>query len=228
MTKIYVADDDVDIRRLLGIILNSEGYDVSTFETGDALYEEFVKEPSDLVILDVMMPGTDGLTICENLRKLSQVPIIMLTAKDTDADYIAGISLGSDDYITKPFNPTILVMRVRAILRREEMHKNTESKDIECGDLIYKVKERRVYKDDVEIEFTNIEFECLLYMMKHFNEAVSREDLLEHVWGYDKAVETRVTDETIRKIRKKIKLAGSRVQIKNKWGYGYILEVGVV
>ncbi len=224
MSKIYIADDDQDIRRLLEIFLKNEGYRVFSFETGDDLYAAFLESEADLVILDIMMPKTDGLSICENLRKISSVPIILLTAKDTDADYIAGISLGSDDYMVKPFNPTVLSMKVKALLRRVSMYEKAQERDLLCGNLAYLVKERSVYCKEIEIKLTNTELACLKYMMDHFHEAISREALLSHVWGYEDAVETRVTDETIRKIRKKLKQAGSNVVINNKWGYGYILE----
>ncbi len=224
MSKIYIADDDKDIRRLLEIFLKNEGYRVFPFENGDDLYEAFLTSPADLIILDIMMPKTDGLSVCENLRKISSVPIILLTAKDTDADYIAGISLGSDDYMVKPFNPTVLSMKVKALLRRVSMYEKDQERDLFCGDLTYLLKERSVYCKETEIKLTNTELACLKYMMDHFHEAVSREDLLAHVWGYEDAVETRVTDETVRKIRKKLKQAQSKVRIKNKWGYGYILE----
>ncbi len=223
MSKIYIADDDKDIRRLLEIFLDSEGYEVTSFENGDDLYSEFLESEPDLVVLDIMMPGTDGLSICEKIRKKSSVPIIILTARDTDAEYIAGISLGSDDYLVKPFNSTVLSMKVKSLLRRVAMYEK-EDGDVKRGDLTYIVKERSIYSGDVELKLTNKEFECLKYMMKHFNEAVSREDLLSNVWGYNSEFETRVTDETIRKIRKKLKLANSNVAISNKWGYGYILE----
>ncbi len=223
VSRIYIADDDKDIRRLLEIFLNSEGYEVASFENGDDLYSEFLKSEPDLVILDIMMPGTDGLSICEKLRKISSVPIIILTARDTDAEYIAGITLGSDDYLVKPFNSTVLSMKVKSLLRRVSMYEK-ENSNIKCGDLTYLEKERSIYSGDVELKLTNKEFECLKYMMIRFNEAVSREDLLSNVWGYNSEFETRVTDETIRKIRKKLKSVDSNIVINNKWGYGYILE----
>ncbi len=224
MKKIYLADDDQDILRLLDIFLKSEGYAVSCFTSGDALYDAFAQQPADLVILDIMMPGSSGVEICEKLRAQSAVPIILLTAKDSDADYVVGITLGADDYLVKPFKPTVLSMRVKALLRRVEMTAQTSEQNISCANLSYDYKARNIYVADSALNLTKTEFECLLYMMRHFNEAVSREMLLENIWGYDKMVETRVTDETIRKIRKKLKAAGSRAAIKNKWGYGYILE----
>ncbi len=224
MATIYIADDDRDILRLLDIFLQNEGYQVTTFSTGDALYQQFMVQPADLVILDIMMPGSDGLAICEQLRRHSAVPIILLTAKDSDADYIVGITLGSDDYLVKPFKPTVLSMRVKALLRRVEMSGQTQKRDLRCADLLYDVKKHAVFVDRQPLQLTKTEFECLVYMMRHFNEAISRDALLADVWGYDSVVETRVTDETIRKIRKKLKAAGSRSVIQNKWGYGYSLE----
>lgn len=224
---IYIADDEKDILNLVQMFLESEGYVVEKFDTGDDLYDKFIEKPCDLIVLDIMMPGTDGLTICNKIRKLSTVPIILLTAKDTDSDYIAGITLGSDDYLTKPFRPTMLIMRIKSLLRRVEMsndiEKNEENKDLKCGDLTYSIKKHAILKGDKEIKFTSMELACMSYLMEYFEEVVSRESLLENVWGYDKAVETRVTDETIRRIRKKIASAKSNVSIKNKWGYGYVL-----
>ncbi len=224
MEKIYIADDDKDILRLLELFLKNEAYEVKTFTTGDALYEQFVKESCDLVILDIMMPGSDGLSICENLRKISAVPIILLTAKDTDADYITGISLGSDDYLVKPFNPTVLSMRVKSLLRRVNMMQDKKDDNLEYVDLKYSAKEHAIYVDTTELNLTKTEFACLKYMLEHFGEAISREELLENVWGYNNIVETRVTDETVRKIRKKLKTLNSKAKIRSKWGYGYILE----
>ncbi len=224
MEKIYLADDDLDIQRLLEIFLKNEGYEVKTFDTGDALFDAFMAEQPDLVILDIMMPGSSGFTICQKLREISDVPIILLTAKDSDADYVAGISLGSDDYLVKPFNPTILGMRCKALLRRVNMNKDKKDDSFACGDLNYSKKEHAIYVNDTELSLTKTEFLCLKYMMAHFAEAVSRESLLENVWGYDNVVETRVTDETIRKIRKKLKEVNSQSIIKNKWGYGYMLQ----
>ena len=118
--SIYLADDEKSIRELLHSFLASDGYTVRSFESGDALLEAFRQEPAELVILDIMMPGTDGLTVCRELRAVSDIPIILLTAKDSELDYVMGISQGSDDYLTKPFRPTILLMKVKALLRRVE------------------------------------------------------------------------------------------------------------
>lgn len=119
--SIYIADDEKNIRDLITKFLECDGYSVTAFETGDELMEEFLKKPCELVILDIMMPGTDGLTICRQLRTITDVPIIMLTAKDSEYDYVRGITLGGDDYLTKPFRLTTLLMRVKSLLRRMDM-----------------------------------------------------------------------------------------------------------
>lgn len=223
--KIYIADDDEDILLLVERFLESEGYNVTGFLTGDRLFDAFIEEPCNLVILDIMMPGTDGLTICNKLRKKSNVPIILLTAKDTDSDYITGITLGSDDYLIKPFSPTILNMKVKALLRRVKMASNIseKNKNIIVGKLFYDEKKHCIFYDSMEIILTEIELKCLIFLMKHFDEAVSRGTLLNKVWGYNKEVESRVTDETIRKLRKKLEI--TEYKIKNKWGFGYQLTM---
>lgn len=223
---IYVADDQEDIRTLVTMFLESDGYDVVAFATGDELYKEFINKPCDLMILDIMMPGTDGLTICNRVRQKSTVPIILLTAKDTDSDYIAGISLGSDDYLTKPFRPTLLNIKVKALLRRVDMERDRKEGQmsiLKFADLSYNKKNKEICCRDKELQLTLTESSCLAVLMERGGEAVSRVELLEQVWGIQCEVETRVTDETIRRIRKKLAIAESSTSIQNKWGYGYKL-----
>lgn len=224
---IYIADDREEIRSLVRLFLENEGLQVRDFATGDALYEAFMQAPCDLVILDIMMPGTDGLTLCSRLRMKSRVPIILLTAKDSDLDEISGLSLGSDDYLTKPFRPSILAVRVKALLRRSSPEpRETEEREIlRFGDLELTLKTRKALCGQREIELTGTEFQCLSCLLRAGGEAVSRETMLSEVWGYERAVETRVTDETIRRIRRKLKDAGSPVSIQNKWGFGYKLSL---
>lgn len=228
---IYIADDEANIRDLIKSFLESDGYTVSAFSTGDALAEAFEKEPADLVILDIMMPGTDGLTICKQLREKSGVPIIMLTAKDSEYDYVHGITIGSDDYLTKPFRPTTLLMRVRSLLRRMDMNEKIEQpvkktdEVISVGDLVYSGERNEINCNGVPLRFTRTELKMLLYMMKNPQKAYSRDELLNTVWGFDTKVETRVTDETLRRIRKQLSACGSNVSVKTMWGFGYRIEV---
>ena len=224
--SIYLADDEKSIRELLHSFLASDGYTVRSFESGDALLEAFHQEPAELVILDIMMPGTDGLTVCRELRTLSDIPIILLTAKDSELDYVMGISQGSDDYLTKPFRPTILLMKVKALLRRVEMDrgKTAAEDELHYGDIRYSATENAIFYGTVPVSLTQTELRLLSYMMKQPEKAYSREELLSAVWGFDSEVETRVTDETLRRIRKKLLQAGSTVSVSTIWGFGYKLK----
>ena len=224
--SIYLADDEKSIRELLHSFLASDGYTVRSFENGDALLEAFHQEPAELVILDIMMPGTDGLTVCRELRSVSDIPIILLTAKDSELDYVMGISQGSDDYLTKPFRPTILLMKVKALLRRVEMDrgKTAAEDELHYGDIRYSATENAIFYGTAPVSLTQTELRLLSYMMKQPEKAYSREELLSAVWGFDSEVETRVTDETLRRIRKKLLQAGSTVSVSTIWGFGYKLK----
>ena len=222
--RIYIADDEKNIRHLIAGFLQKEGYVVESFDTGDKLYDAFLKSPCDLVILDIMMPGSSGLIICTKLREISPVPIMMLTARDTDADYISGISLGSDDYFTKPFSPVRLIMRVKAVLRRVEMDTETGEKpadSITFADIELFPGKLTAYAGGRELALTGTEFNLLSYLMENSDKAVSREELLNKIWGYDSAVETRATDATVKRLRKKLADAGSAVSIDTVWGHGF-------
>lgn len=230
--SIYIADDEKNIRDIIKSFLERDGYDVTAFENGDDLLAAFLKKPADLVVLDIMMPGTDGLTICRMLREKTDVPIIILTAKDSEYDYVQGITLGSDDYLTKPFRPTALLMRVHSLLRRVEMsNKKSSSKqvstatDYKVGNLVFSHDANAVFCRSRAIDFTQTELRMLIYMFQNPDKAYSRDELLKNVWGYDSEVETRVTDETLRRIRRKLAIAGSSVSVQTIWGYGYRLKI---
>ena len=223
---IYIADDDDNIRQVVKTFLESDGYLVEDFPTGDLLMERFEQDPCDLVILDVMMPGSDGFTICTRLRKESTVPIIMLTARDAENDYAMGLGLGSDDYITKPFSAIALLMRVRAIFRRidfeSQKHAPAAPSAVKAGKLVLDEDRRCIQNGGQPIALTPTEYEVLRYLMLHKDQAVSREDLLNKVWGFEAAVETRATDDTVRRLRQK--LDGCGVHIAAVWGFGFRLE----
>lgn len=229
--SIYIADDGKNIRDLIKSFLESDGYEVSAFETGDELKAVFDEKPADLVILDIMMPGTDGLTLCRKLREESSVPIIILTAKDSEYDYVQGITIGSDDYLTKPFRPTALLMRVRSLLRRMDMNEKGDrsskmsDEDISIGDLTFSGRRNEILCGGRPVKLTRTELKMLSYMMKNPEKAYSRDELLNAIWGYDTKVETRVTDETLRRIRKQLSACESNVSVRTMWGFGYRIEV---
>lgn len=227
--SIYIADDEKNIRDVITKFLESDGYSVSAFENGDLLMQAFLKKPAQLVILDIMMPGTDGLTICKQLREITNVPIIMLSAKDTEFDYVQGITIGGDDYLTKPFRPTTLLMRVHSLLRRMDMNNPNATEDkpqsLTVGNLEFNAPANMVYCNGKAIGFSQTELKMLTYMLKNTEKAYSKEELLEKIWGFETQVETRVTDETLRRIRRKLSLAGSNVSVETIWGYGYKINV---
>lgn len=227
MAKIYLADDEKEIRNILSAFLKSEGHEVTTFDTGDLLLENFKQLPCDLVLLDIMMPGSDGISILMALREISKVPIILVTAKDSDNDYYSGLSLGSDDYITKPFKPLILSAKIKALLRRIEFESQTlqptTSDEFFCGNLFYSGKRYECSVNGQVINLTPTEMKFLTHMMHRFGNAVSREEVLEAVWGMNFEVESRVADETNRRIRKKLTNANADVYVQTVWGYGFKL-----
>lgn len=224
MARVYVADDEKNIRDLIASFLCEQSLEVEVCETGDQLFLRFLEEEADVIILDVMMPGTSGIDIAARIRKQSDVPIILLTARDGDEDFLQGFSAGADDYFTKPFSPLKLSLRVKAILSRHATSsKKSDAAVIAYEGLTLSEKERLVLYKKVPLKLTNTEFELLKMLLKHQEEAISRQDLLQQIWGYEEDVETRVTDDTIKRLRKKLREVDSHVLIETVWGYGFKL-----
>ncbi len=222
MKRIYVADDEADIRQLIQSFLSAEGFEVACFASGDALLDAFEAQPADLLVLDIMMPGMDGLSLCAAIRKRSDVPIILLTARGTDADLITGFTMGCDDYFTKPFSMVKLTLRVKAIFSRMADEQGSEA--LSFGDLVLYASKRTAYRNEQELKLTNTEFSLLKHLMENQDKVVSREELLNLVWGYDNFVETRATDDIVKRLRKKLLAASSAVVIETVWGIGFRLR----
>ncbi len=223
---IYIADDEIKIRELIKMFLVKEGYEVVAFSDGKSLLKAFGERQANMLLLDIMMPQLDGLEVCNEIRKTSNVPIIIISAKDGESDKIVGLSLGSDDYMTKPFSPIELVLRVKSIFRRMEFEKNTEPShdSIVISDItIYPEGRYATYKGQ-DLKFTPMEFNLLLYLVKNVNKGVGREELLNKVWGFDCEVDTRATDDMIKRIRKKLSVVGSTIKIETLWGFGFMIS----
>lgn len=222
---IYIADDEVNICNIIKSFLVKEGYEVETFNNGQAILEAFNAKPADMLVIDIMMPGMDGYSLCAQVRKSSSVPIIIVSAKDTEPDKIAGLTLGSDDYLTKPFSPMELVARIKSIFRRIELDKagTDVSKVIEVADISVNCNIKKAEYKGMDIGLTGMEFSLLNYLAVNKNRAVSRSELLDKVWGFENEVETRATDDMIKRIRKKLSDAGSELRIETVWGYGFRL-----
>jgi len=228
---IYVADDEKNICFLIQNFLEKEGFVVKCFGDGDSILAACEEQMPDLCILDVMMPGTDGLTVCTRIRQKSHVPIIIVSAKDSPLDRITGITLGSDDYLVKPFLPLELVTRVKALFRRVDAFSGPEEENnndvYEFGDITLYPRRRAANLRGGEFALTPLEFDFLCHMLEHPEHAASRDDLLKSLWKVDsREVDTRAVDDMVKRLRKKLKEQGSCVKIETVWGYGFRLTAG--
>ncbi|AEG59771.1 response regulator transcription factor [Desulforamulus ruminis] len=223
---IYIADDEMNICNIIKSFLMKEGYDVETFQDGRSIYEAFNRRTADMLIIDIMMPKMDGYAICSLIRQKSSVPIIIISAKDTEADKIAGLNLGSDDYLTKPISPMELMARVKSIFRRIELDKNHlgSHPGIRISDVTINPDTKQAELEGKSLGLTGMEFSLLYYLAVHRNRVVSRAELLDKVWGFENVVETRATDDMIKRIRKKLFEAGSLLKIDTVWGVGFRIQ----
>lgn len=221
--KILVVDDESRMRKLLKDFLVKSGYEVLEAEDGEKAIDIFLMAKDiALIILDVMMPKMDGWEVCREIRKNSKVPIIMLTAKSSEADELKGFELGVDEYISKPFSPKILVARVEAVLRRSNAVAAEEF--LSAGNIVIDKSAHLVKVDGNEIELSYKEFELLTYFVENQGIALSREKILNNVWNYDYYGDARTIDTHVKKLRSKLgKTAGET--IKTIWGMGYKFEV---
>ncbi|HEO6104515.1 TPA: response regulator transcription factor [Streptococcus agalactiae] len=223
MTKIiYFADDEKNIRDLVVPFLEHDGFTVRAFETGDLLLEAYKNQKPDLVILDIMMPGTNGLDVMKSIRQYDNIPIIMLTARDSDVDFITAFNLGTDDYFTKPFSPIKLSLHVKALFKRLDEKAIKNDTQYQFLDLTLDTEKRIALLSNEEMPLTKTEFDFLLVSIEKPETAFSRETLLNRIWGFDD-IESRAVDDTIKRLRKKFKQYHSQVSIKTVWGYGFKL-----
>ncbi len=223
MTKIiYFADDEKNIRDLVVPFLEHDGFTVRAFETGDLLLEAYKNQKPDLVILDIMMPGTNGLDIMKSIRQHDNIPIIMLTARDSDVDFITAFNLGTDDYFTKPFSPIKLSLHVKALFKRLDEKAIKNDTQYQFLDLTLDTEKRIALLSNEEMPLTKTEFDFLLVLIEKPETAFSRETLLNRIWGFG-GIESRAVDDTIKRLRKKFKQYHSQVSIKTVWGYGFKL-----
>lgn len=225
--KILVVDDEKPIVDILQFNLEREGYQVITAIDGEeALFKAEVEKP-DLILLDIMLPKKDGFSVCQEIRAKSQVPIIMLTAKDEEVDKVLGLELGADDYVTKPFSTRELLARIKANLRRQwEQDGHSHAQNTwQVGELVINPEAYTVYKGDQPLDLTHREYELLVYLVKHKGQVLTRENLLATVWGYDYYGDVRTVDVTVRRLREKVENDPSRPQyILTKRGIGYMLQ----
>ncbi|NTS58767.1 response regulator YycF [Streptococcus pyogenes] len=233
MKKILIVDDEKPISDIIKFNLTKEGYDIVTAFDGREAVTIFEEEKPDLIILDLMLPELDGLEVAKEIRKTSHVPIIMLSAKDSEFDKVIGLEIGADDYVTKPFSNRELLARVKAHLRRTETietavaeeNASSGTQELTIGNLQILPDAFVAKKHGQEVELTHREFELLHYLANHMGQVMTREHLLEIVWGYDYFGDVRTVDVTVRRLREKIEDTPSRPEyILTRRGVGYYMK----
>ena len=225
MLKILLVDDDPNIRQLLNLYLEKEGFEVTMASRGDEALKIFKASPPNLMLLDIMLPGMDGWQVCREVRKVSNIPIIMLTAKDETFDKVLGLELGADDYVAKPFDMKELVARIKAVSRRFQAA-DAPDRELVFPGLTININQYLVMYMGRELEMPPKELELLHFLASHPGMVFTREQLLEQVWGYDYFGDSRTVDVHVKRLREKL-TEGEKLgwQIKTVWGVGYKFEV---
>jgi two-component system response regulator MtrA len=220
--RVMLVEDDVDLRRSIALVLRASGMDVTEVGDGNEAVERFAADKADVVVLDVMLPGRDGFEVCQSIRRTSQVPIVMVTARDAAADVVRGLELGADDYVVKPFESAVLLARLRAVLRRTNP---AEEPVLELGDLRVDTSAWRAWRGTDELVLTATELRLLSELVRHAGQVLTREVLLERVWGYDYLGDSRLVDMAIKRLRDKIEEDSSSPDlIITVRGVGYRLD----
>ena len=225
MSKVLVADDDINIVKLIKLYLEKEDFTVCTASNGTEALEMYKRENPSIIVLDIMMPELDGNGVCREIRKTSDVPIIMLTAKGETFDKVLSLELGADDYIVKPFEPKELIARIKAILRRSEAKSGQSTeKVVKFDKLEVNLSNYELKLDNNILEIPPKELELLYFLVSNPNRVFTREQLLEEVWGFDYFGDSRTVDVHIKRLREKLENVTANWQLKTVWGVGYKFE----
>lgn len=219
---VLICDDNPAIHSSLGSFLAAEGIAVRAAHTGEEALDLFCRGGIDLVVLDIMLPGMDGLDVCREIRRTSDAPILMLSARDEEMDRVLGLELGADDYVVKPFSPREVTVRIKKMLRR--LRAPAEPRGLTLAELTVVPESFKAYIRGQEVDLTHKELEVLASMVAHAGEVLTREHLLNVAWGYDYFGDTRVVDALIKRIRQKIMAEGVHYAIRSVYGVGYVLE----
>ena len=223
MQKILIVEDDKKLRNELEKFLKNNGYQAEGLKKYDNCINDILQSNSDLVLLDINLPFSDGEYICKEVRKKSEVPIIMITSRNNEMDELISINYGADDYITKPYNTQILLARIASILKRTNKSELEKSK-IDCTQFILNISESKIEKEDKEIELTKNESKILQCLVKNRNKIVSREELMEYLWNTDEFVDDNTLTVNITRVRNKLEEIGIKEMLETKRGQGYILK----
>lgn len=221
---IYAVDDEKDILDIIEEYMTKKGFDIMTFQNAHSFFEQFDRLKPDVVILDIMLPDMDGYEICRRIRKSSDVPIIMLSAKDDELDKVVGLELGSDDYISKPFSLAELEARVKRILRRVDKESFKKENILDFMGIRIDFNQKTAFFDQQQIDLSPKEFDTFSLLIKERAKVLKRSYILENVWGDPSLYDERMVDDVIKRIRKKIAQFNLPIEIKTMWGLGYKLE----
>lgn len=223
MKKILIVEDEEKIRKELEIFLNKNGFKAKGLEKFDNTVEDILKENADLILLDINLPYIDGLYICKELRKTSNVPIIMLTSRDTEIDELISLNYGADQYVTKPYNIQILLAKIIGLLKRSQNAGSNQDK-LNCENFILNVSQSAIEKEDKKIELTKNEFRILYYLVINKNKIVSREDIINYLWESESFIDDNTLTVNMKRLRDKLEELDLQDIIETKRGQGYILR----
>ncbi|HCJ4527962.1 TPA: response regulator transcription factor [Listeria innocua] len=221
--KLLMIEDNVSVCEMIEMFFMKEEIDAMFVHDGKLGYETFFKDDFDIAIIDLMLPNMDGMTICRKIREVSDVPIIILTAKESESDQVLGLEMGADDYVTKPFSPLTLMARIKAVTRRKNNHTTTENDEDILETTYFKISKRTreiFYQGELLDALTPKEFDLLYFLMQHPRQVFSREQLLEQVWGYQFYGDERTVDVHIKRLRQKI-ATDTKPFLHTVWGVGY-------
>ena len=225
MYKILIVDDDINICELLRLYFEKDGFSVSIANDGQTAVDAYQKEGADLILLDIMMPRLDGWQVCREIRKTSNVPIIMLTAKGETFDKVLGLELGADDYVTKPFDTKEILARVKAVLRRASQGESSGVNQVSYDKLSINLTNYELIVDSKQLDIPPKELQLIFHLASNPNRVYTRDQLLDEVWGFDYYGDSRTVDMHVKRLREKLEGVSEKWSLKTVWGVGYKFEV---
>lgn len=223
MQKILIIEDDEKLRNELETFLNKNGFVATSLKKFDNAVEDILNEKADLLLLDINLPYTDGEFICKEIRKTSNVPIIMVTSRDSEMDELLSLNYGADQYVTKPYNIQILLAKIVGLLKRNQNVGNNPDK-IECGEFVLNTAGRIIEKEDNKVELTKNEYKILEYLVLHRQQVISRDEIMDYLWESEEFVDDNTLNVNIKRLRTKLEELGLIDQIETRRGQGYLLK----
>lgn len=223
MQKILIVEDDIKLRTELETFLSKNGFNAKGLEDFENIIENILNEKADLILLDINLPYTDGKFVCKEIRKVSNVPIIMVTSRDNEIDELMSLNYGADQYVTKPFNIQILLAKITGLLKRNQSA-GTMSDKIDCNGFVLNLSERTIEKDDKKIELTKNEYNILRFLSSHRKEVVSRDEIMDFLWESEEFIDDNTLNVNVKRLRVKLEELGLKDKIETRRGQGYLLK----